>query len=82
MPGPTATGIFARAGQLDTLLGASMHKADPADVAREAVEALLDGRERVLAASVPVRLAARVSGLIPDAVKAELNRLIARPRRG
>jgi short-subunit dehydrogenase len=81
MPGPTDTGIFARAGQLDTLLGGSMRKADPADVAREAVEALLDGRERVLAASAPVRLAARASGLLPDAVKAELNRLIARPRR-
>jgi short-subunit dehydrogenase len=80
MPGPTDTGIFARAGQLDTLLGASSHKADPADVAEQAVDALLAGKERVVAASLPLRVASLASGLLPDAVKGRLNRLIARPR--
>jgi uncharacterized protein len=80
MPGPTDTGIFARAGQLNTLLGAAVPKADPADVAEQAVEALLAGRERVVAAALPLRAAARVSGLLPDALKAQLNRFIAKPR--
>ena len=44
MPGPTDTNIFARAGQLGTRLGASEHKADPADVAREAFEGLMAGK--------------------------------------
>src|SRR3954447_26966047 len=35
-PGPTATPIFARAGQLGTLLGAHVPKDDPDDVARQA----------------------------------------------
>jgi short-subunit dehydrogenase len=80
MPGPTDTGIFARAGQLDTLLGAVFPKADPADVAEQAVEALLAGRERVVAAALPLRAAALVSGWLPDSLKAQLNRLIAKPR--
>ena len=48
MPGPTDTNIFARAGQLGTRLGASEHKADPADVAREAFDGLMAGKERVV----------------------------------
>src|SRR3954468_9136637 len=35
-PGPTETAVFARADQNDTLLGASVPKDDPADVARQA----------------------------------------------
>jgi short-subunit dehydrogenase len=79
MPGPTATGIFARAGQLDTRLGASSHKADPADVAEQAVDALFAGRERVVAASMPLRVATFVSGWLPDVVKARLNAFVTRP---
>jgi short-subunit dehydrogenase len=81
MPGPTDTHIFARAGQLDTLLGASSHKADPADVAEQAVDALLAGRERVVAASLPLRLANLAGGVLPDSLKARLNAVIARPVR-
>jgi len=81
MPGPTDTQIFARAGQLDTLLGATMCKADPADVAQAAFEGVMADRERVVAASLPLRVAAHASGLVPDAIKGQLNRLIARPLR-
>jgi short-subunit dehydrogenase len=78
MPGPTDTRIFARAGQLNTLLGGAMRKADPADVAQAAFEGVMAGRERVVAASLPLRVAAHASGLVPDSVKGRLNRLIAR----
>jgi uncharacterized protein len=79
MPGPTATSIFARAGQLDTRLGASDHKADPADVAREAFEGLMAGKERVVPGPLPIRIIAAGSRLLPDAVKAQLNRFVTRP---
>jgi uncharacterized protein len=79
MPGPTDTNIFARAGQLDTRLGALIPKADPAGVAEDAFEALMAGRERVVPGGLPVRLAAAGSRLLPDAVKAQLNRFVSRP---
>src|SRR4051812_30992929 len=79
MPGPTETRIFARAGQADTRLGASDHKDAPADVARQAFEALMAGRERVVAASLTTKLTALAARVLPDAVKAELNRVVTRP---
>src|SRR4051794_40647506 len=79
MPGPTDTNIFARAGQLDTLLGSVVPKADPAGVAQEAFDGLMAGRERVVPGGLPVRLIAAGSRLLPDAVKAQLNRFVSRP---
>ena len=51
MPGPTETAFFERADMLDTKVGAS-DKDDPADVARQGFEALMAGRERVVAGVV------------------------------
>lgn len=79
MPGPTDTNIFARAGQLDTRLGASDSKADPADVAREGVEGLLAGKERVVPTPLTNRLILAGSRLLPDAVKGRLNRFVSLP---
>ena len=80
MPGPTDTNIFARAGMLNTPLGAAPHKADPARVADQALDALMAGKERVVTDSLVMKAASAGSRLLPDAVKARLNRLIARPR--
>jgi short-subunit dehydrogenase len=79
MPGPTETGIFARAGMLDTRLGASDHKDDPADVARDAYDALMQGRERVVSHSLAAKAVGAGGRLLPDSVKAALNRLVTRP---
>jgi short-subunit dehydrogenase len=79
MPGPTETPIFGRANQENTRLGASDHKDEPADVARQAFEALMAGRERVVAASLTTKLTAIAARVLPDAVKAELNRVVTRP---
>jgi short-subunit dehydrogenase len=79
MPGPTETPIFARAGQQDTRLGASDHKDDPADVARQGFEALMDGRERVATASLLMKAAEVANRFVPEPVKTRLNRFIARP---
>src|SRR4051812_3465806 len=79
-PGPTETPIFARAGQMDTLLGAAVPKDDPAEVARQAFEALMAGRERVVAASLTSKATHIAARVIPDAITARLNALVTKPR--
>lgn len=81
IPGPTETEFFQRAGMQDTKLGAS-EKDDPADVARMGFEALMDGKERVHAASLSTRLQGRASRLLPDSVKAAMHARMAKPGSG
>jgi short-subunit dehydrogenase len=80
MPGPTETGIFARAGQLDTWLGRTQLKDDPADVADDAFRAVMDGRERVVSSSWRAKLVNATARVLPDDVKARLAGLVSRPR--
>jgi uncharacterized protein len=79
MPGPTDTEFFERADMLDTKVGASDGKDDPADVAREGFEALMAGRERAVSASLSTKLQGHGSRLMPDRVKAKLHRGMAEP---
>ena len=81
MPGPTDTEFFERADMLDTKVGAG-DKDDPADVAREGFEALMAGKERVVAASLSTKLQGRGSRLLPDSAKAAMHRLMAEPGSG
>ncbi len=81
MPGPTDTEFFARADMLDTRVGAGP-KDDPADVARQGFEALMDDDERVLAASVKTKLQGHASRVLPDSVKAKMHRTMAEPGKG
>jgi short-subunit dehydrogenase len=81
MPGPTETEFFERADMLDTKVGAD-DKDDPADVARQGYEALMAGKERVVAASLKTKLMGRGSRLMPDSVKAEQHRKMADPGSG
>lgn len=78
MPGPTETEFFERADMLDTKDGAG-DKDDPVDVARLGFEALMDGEERVEAASLSTKLQGRGSRRLPDSVKAEMHRGMAEP---
>jgi short-subunit dehydrogenase len=81
-PGPTETAIFARAGQRDTLLGSTVPKDDPADVARQAFEALMAGRERVVTASLASKASHLAARFIPNAVTSRLTALLTRPGGG
>jgi short-subunit dehydrogenase len=81
MPGPTDTEFFERADLLDTKIGAG-DKDDPADVARDGFEALMNGDERVVSASMSTKLQGRGSRLMPDSVKAGLHRRMAEPGSG
>jgi short-subunit dehydrogenase len=78
MPGPTDTEFFERADMEDTKIGAG-DKDDPEDVARLGFEALMDGKERVVAASANTKLQGRASRLLPDSAKAEMHRKMAEP---
>ncbi len=78
MPGPTDTEFFERADMLDTKLGTS-DQDDPADVARDGFEALMNGDERVVSHSLSTKAQGRGSRLMPDAVKAEMHRKMAEP---
>lgn len=81
MPGPTDTRFFDRARLRDTRMGANPTD-DPADVARMGVEALLAGEERVIASSPMTRIQGRVSRVLPDSVKAQMHRVMAKPGSG
>ena len=81
MPGPTDTEFFDRADMLDTKVGAG-EKDDPADVARDGFEALMNGDERVVSASMRTKLQAHASRVLPDKVKSALHGDMAEPGSG
>lgn len=81
MPGPTETEFFERAEMEDTKVGAG-EKDDPADVARQGFEALMAGKERVVAGSVKNKVQAAAGRLMPDKAKAEMHRKMAEPGSG
>ena len=73
MPGATETAFFAKANMLDTRVG-KMKKDDPADVARQGFEALMNGDDKVVAASFMSKAQSVVQAVLPDGVKASANR--------
>jgi short-subunit dehydrogenase len=79
MPGPVETEFFERADMAqDTKVG-SGDKDDPADVARDGFEALMNGDERVVSHSLKSKAQGIGSRVLPDSVKAELHRKMAEP---
>lgn len=78
MPGPTETNFFHRAGMDDTKVGAN-EKADPADVAREGYEALVAGKDHVVAGTWTTRVESVLAEIVPETVKAEFHRRQAEP---
>jgi uncharacterized protein len=79
MPGPTDTEFFERADMLDTKVGASDSKDDPADVAKDGFEALMAGKERVVSHSLSTKVQGRASRFMPDKAKAVMHRRMAEP---
>jgi uncharacterized protein len=79
MPGPVETEFFERADMdKDTKVG-SGDKDDPADVARDGFEALMNGDERVVSHSLSSKAQGIGSRVLPDSVKAEMHRKMAEP---
>jgi uncharacterized protein len=78
MPGATETNFFHRAGADDTKLGTS-EKDDPAEVARQGFDALMDGSDHVVAGSFKNKLQAAAGYALPDPLVAKAHAGMAKP---
>lgn len=78
MPGATETEFFHRAGMDDTKLGQAK-KDNAADVARQAFEALMAGKDHIVAGSAKNKVMATAGHVLPDSVMADLHRKQSEP---
>ncbi len=78
MPGPTETSFVRRAKMMNTKVGTS-EKDSLEEVARIGYEALMAGKECVVAASLSTKLQGRGSRLLPDGLKAQIPGRLAEP---
>jgi short-subunit dehydrogenase len=65
MPGPTDTDFFDRAGMQDTPIY-DADKDGPADVAKDGFEALMAGKDRVVAGSMKNRMQTAAGQVLPE----------------
>jgi hypothetical protein len=66
----------------NTVLARWIPKDDPAQVAKQGYDAMMNGRRRVVASSISSKALGLINTVLPDMVKAKLNRFIASPVRG
>lgn len=78
MPGPVETEFFDRANMLDTSVGASETKSDPADVARDGWDALMKGEAHIVS-GWKNKVQAAMAHVTPAAILAEQHRKMAEP---
>lgn len=78
MPGATETNFFHRAGMDDTKVGAS-EKDSAAEVAKEGFDAMMDGKDHVIAGSFSNKVQATMAHVLPDTMTAEMHRKQAEP---
>jgi short-subunit dehydrogenase len=78
MPGPTDTEFFERADMVETRVGQSP-KDDPAKVAREGVEGMLDGKDKVEVRSLKSKGQSAAAAVLPDRAKAAVHASFTRP---
>ena len=79
-PGPTDTAFFHRAGMDNTSVGSSGKKeSEPEDVARQGIEALLEGKDHVYAASLKTKVEGSVANFVPGSVKGAMHEKMAKP---
>lgn len=72
LPGPTDTEFFGRADMEETRV-AHGPKDNPADVARQAVDGLLEGREKVVVRSLKARVQAAAGAMLSDGAAAAVH---------
>jgi short-subunit dehydrogenase len=81
MPGPVETEFFDRADMLDTNVGSSDSKSDPADVARDGWDALMKGEAHIVS-GWKNKVQVAVAHVTPAAILAEQHRKMAEPGSG
>jgi uncharacterized protein len=79
MPGPTDTNFFQRAEMEDTSVGQGP-KDDPAQVAKQGFDALMGGKDKLVAGSGKTKVQGIVNKVLPDKVKAAAHRQMAEPK--
>ena len=79
MPGATDTNFFDRAGMQDTEVD-DMHKDNPADVAKDGIDALLKGEDKVVAHSLRFKLQAATSKGMPEPAKAKMHAMMTKEK--
>jgi short-subunit dehydrogenase len=77
-PGPTETEFFERAGMEDTKV-ADAKKDDPAEVAKDGFEALMAGKDHVIAGSSKNKAQVAAGKLLPEKVRAGLHAAQTKP---
>ena len=78
MPGPTDTNFFHRAEMEDTRVGQSS-KDDPAEVAKQGLDALMKEKDKVVAGSATTKAQGLANKVLPDKLKAATHRKMAEP---
>jgi short-subunit dehydrogenase len=79
MPGPTETNFFDRAGMEDTKVGQSEKKADPAQVAKQAFDALVAGKHEIVAGPITTKFEGVISKIVPEEITASQHAKLAEP---
>ena len=79
MPGPTDTDFFDRADMQDTPAGKGK-KDDPGKVAADGFEALLAGRDHVVAGSMKNKVQVAGTSILPDTAKAAIHAKLTEPQ--
>jgi uncharacterized protein len=80
-PGPVDTEFFKRADMMDTSVGQSDSKSDPADVAKDGWTALMAGKDTIISGMMN-KLQVAAAGVLPQSVPAEMHRKMAEPGTG
>jgi short-subunit dehydrogenase len=79
MPGVTDTAFFDRSEMRDTRIGDTSLKDDPDGVAREAFEALMSGKDKVITGGLKNRLTAAAANVAPQPLSAAVQAELTRP---
>jgi short-subunit dehydrogenase len=78
LPGPTDTPFFEKADMTDTRVGRGP-KDDPTKVAREAFEALMEGRDKIEVRSFKARVQGAAAAVLPDRAGAAMHGAMTKP---
>jgi len=78
MPGPVETEFFKRGDMMDTSVGVSDSKSDPADVAKDGYDAVMSGSKHVVS-GWKNKIQTTIANITPNEVLAQQHRNMAEP---
>jgi uncharacterized protein len=78
MPGPVETEFFERADMMDTSVGADPDKSDPADVAKDGYDAVMEGKSSIVS-GWKNKVQQAMANVTPAAILADQHRKLAEP---